>query len=84
MLFSSVEIGKVYRVRDIKTNNPCNDCPICTRLKLMEIGFDKGCEFKVNRYQDDIWVIDFLTESGNIEQTIALRNEETIQIILED
>jgi hypothetical protein len=84
MVFSSVEIGKTYQVKDIKENIPCNNCPTCTRLKLMEIGFDIGCKFKVNRFQDNIWVIDFLTDSGMVEQTIALRDEETIQIILED
>ena len=84
MFFSSVEIGKTYRVKDIKENDPCQKCTTCTKLKLMEIGFDIGCKFKVNRFQNNIWVISFLTESGGIEQTIALRDEETFQIILED
>lgn len=84
MLFSSVEVGKIYKVKDIKQNDPCYNCPTCTRLKLMEIGFDIGCKFKVNRFQDKIWIIDFITESGRVEQTIALRDEETFQIVLED
>lgn len=84
MLFSSVEIGKTYVVQDVIPNNPCLDCLSCIRLRLMELGFHKGSKLKILRHSLGIWVIQFISETNTYEQTLALRDEETLQIILED
>jgi Fe2+ transport system protein FeoA len=83
-MFSSAEIGKIYKVKDIVQNNPCLDCETCTRLRLMEVGFFPNSSFKILKHMHGIWVIQFLSESGYGEQVLALRDEETVQIILED
>lgn len=84
MMFSEVKIGKTYRVTDIIQNNPCNECNACTRLRLMEVGFFPGSIIKILKHLHGIWVMQFLTENNLSEQTFALRDEETVQIILED
>lgn len=84
MLFSSVEIGKIYTVQDVIPNDPCLDCMTCVRLRLMELGFHKGSKLKIIKHTFGIWVIQFLSDNNYSEQTIALRDEETLQIILED
>lgn len=84
MLFSSVEIGKIYTVQDVIPNDPCLDCITCVRLRLMELGFHKGSKLKIIKHTLGIWVIQFLSDNNYSEQTIALRDEETLQIILED
>lgn len=84
MLFSSVEIGKIYTVQDVIPNDPCLDCMTCVRLRLMELGFHQGSKLKIIKHTLGIWVIQFLSDNNYSEQTIALRDEETLQIILED
>lgn len=84
MLFSSVEIGKIYTVQDVIPNSPCLDCATCIRLRLMELGFHKGSKLRIIKHSHGIWVIQFLSENESFEQTVALRDEETVQIILED
>jgi Fe2+ transport system protein FeoA len=83
-MFSSVKIGKIYQVKNIVQNNPCLECTACTRLRLMEVGFFPGARFKIVKHLYGIWVMQFLTDKGFSEQTLALRDEETVQIILED
>lgn len=83
-MFSSVEIGKTYSVKDVIPNDPCLDCLSCVRLRLMELGFHKGSKLKIIKHLHGIWVVQFLSDNNTYEQSIALRDEETLQIILED
>jgi Fe2+ transport system protein FeoA len=46
------------------------------RMKLMELGFILGQEIEVTEKMNGMYIVDMISESGNIEQSIALRKEE--------
>lgn len=70
------------KVIDVPQNTPCNNCNPCMRMKLMELGFVYGQEIKVRERMNGMYVVDMLSDDGNVEQTIALRKEELDRICL--
>ena len=69
-----------YEVIDVPQNDPCENCTPCMRMKLMELGFIFGQEIDITEKMNGLYVVDMLSECGNIEQTIALRKEELDRI----
>ena len=65
-----------YEVIDVPQNDPCENCTPCMRMKLMELGFIFGQEIDITEKMNGLYVVDMLSECGNVEQTIALRKEE--------
>ena len=70
----------LYKVIDVPQNDPCEKCTPCMRMKLMEFGFIFGQEINVTEKMNGMYVVDMLSEYGNVEQTIALRKEELDRI----
>lgn len=69
-----------YEVIDVPQNDPCEHCTPCMRMKLMELGFIFGQEIDITEKMNGLYVVDMLSECGNVEQTIALRKEELNRI----
>lgn len=69
-----------YEVIDVPQNDPCNKCIPCTRMKLMELGFIEGQEIQIREKMKGMFIIDMLSDSGFIEQSIALRKDELDRI----
>lgn len=67
-------------VIDVPQNDPCENCTPCMRMKLMELGFIFGQEIDITEKMNGLYVVDMLSEYGNVEQTIALRKEELDRI----
>lgn len=63
-------------VIDIPQPEDCQSCTPCMRMKLMELGFIFGQEIEVTEKMNGMYVVDMISENGNIEQSIALRKEE--------
>jgi Fe2+ transport system protein FeoA len=69
-----------YEVIDVPQNNPCQNCTPCMRMKLMELGFILGQEIEVTEKMNGMYVVDMVSNTGFVEQTIALRKEELDRI----
>lgn len=67
-------------VVDIPQPDNCENCTPCMRMKLMELGFIFGQEIDITEKMNGLYVVDMLSECGNVEQTIALRKEELDRI----
>ena len=63
-------------VIDVPQPEVCENCTPCMRMKLMELGFIFGQEIEITERMNGMYVVDMLSDCGNIEQTIALRKEE--------
>jgi Fe2+ transport system protein FeoA len=50
----------------------------------MELGFIPGTLIELSKRQSGMWIVNLLSASGQIESTIALRDEEAERIIVED
>jgi len=72
----------IYTVIDVPVNDPCEECVMCIRLKLMELGFVGGQDIEIHKKQWGLYVVNMLSKQGNVEQTIALREEEFSRICL--
>ena len=69
-----------YEVIDVPQPEDCQHCNPCMRMKLMELGFLFGQEIEITEKMNGMYVVDMLSECGNVEQTIALRKEELDRI----
>lgn len=65
-----------YEVIDVPQPEDCKSCNPCVRMKLMELGFLFGQEIEITEKMNGMYVVDMISEFGNVEQTIALRKEE--------
>jgi Fe2+ transport system protein FeoA len=84
MKFSSADLGKTYTVEQIMEGVPCLKCTPCMRLRIMEMGLSEGERIFLRSHTNGIWLIDILSEKGNVSLTLALRDEETERICLLD
>lgn len=48
----------------------------------MEIGFVGGQDIEIQKKQFGLYIVNMLSKQGNVEQTIALREEEFNRICL--
>ena len=63
-------------VIDVPQPEVCESCTPCMRMKLMELGFLLGQEIEITERMNGMYIVDMISDCGNIEQTIALRKEE--------
>jgi Fe2+ transport system protein FeoA len=84
MILKNQNAGQIFIIKDVPQKVECKNCKICTRLKLMELGFIPGSIIELSKRQSGMWIINLLSSSGNVESTIALRDEEAERIIVED
>jgi Fe2+ transport system protein FeoA len=66
----------IYEVIDVPQKNPCGGCNPCMRMRLLELGFMNGVDIDVKEKLRGMYIVDILSETGNVEQTLALRKEE--------
>ena len=74
----------IYKVIDVPVNDQCEECVMCMRLKLMEIGFVAGQDIEIQKKQFGLYVVNMISKQGHVEQTIALREEEFNRICLKE
>jgi Fe2+ transport system protein FeoA len=84
MILKNQNAGQIFIIKDVPQKVDCKNCKVCTRLKLMELGFIPGSIIELSKRQSGMWIINLLSSSGNVESTIALRDEEAERIIVED
>ena len=71
-----------YEVVDVPQNNPCENCVPCMRLKLMDMGFIHGQEIVISDKKFGLYLVNILSDGGQIDSTIGLRQEELDRICL--
>ena len=71
-----------YEVVDVPQNNPCENCVPCMRLRLMDMGFIQGQEIEISDKKFGLYLVNILSEGGQIDSTIGLRQEELDRICL--
>lgn len=71
-----------YEVVDVPQNNPCQNCVPCMRLKLMDMGFIHGQEIEISDKKFGLYLVNILSDGGQIDSTIGLRQEELDRICL--
>ena len=71
-----------YEVVDVPQNNPCENCVPCMRLKLMEMGFIHEQEIEISDKKFGLYLVNILSDGGQIDSTIGLRQEELDRICL--
>ena len=69
-------------VVDVPQNNPCENCVPCMRLKLMDMGFIHGQEIEISDKKFGLYLVNILSDGGQIDSTIGLRQEELDRICL--
>lgn len=69
-----------YEVIDVPQKNPCENCNPCMRMRLMELGFIQGQEIDIKEKMNGMYIVDMISDEGNVEQTIALRKDELNRI----
>lgn len=79
-----IKEGKVYRIKDIPQNVPCENCEVCLRMRLMEMGLMPGEKIMFKKFHNDMWLLNVLSESGHEINKIALRSDEFERIIMEE
>ena len=67
---------------DVPQNNPCENCTPCMRLKLMDMGFIAGQEIEISDKKFGLYLVNILSDGGQIDSTIGLRQEELDRICL--
>ena len=77
-------IGKTVKIKDVPQNSPCYECTPCMRLRLMELGLLEGQKIELSKHSVGLWLVNILTDNGNVSSTLALREEELDRILIED
>lgn len=80
----TVSVDKTYQIIDLPQRDPCEKCSVCMRLRMMEMGFYPGQKIHLLKHQYGIWVVNILSETGNSESIVALRDEELERIIMKE
>lgn len=70
----------LVEVIDVPQNEPCQMCNPCVRMRLMEFGIMTGTKIDIEEKMKGMFIVNILSETGNIEQTFALRKEELERI----
>jgi len=73
---------KKYKVADVSENNPCENCTPCMRLKLMDMGFIREQEIEISEKKLGLYLVNVISDGGQIDSTVALRQEELDRICL--
>jgi Fe2+ transport system protein FeoA len=71
-----------YEVVDVPQSENCQKCVPCMRLKLMDMGFIHGQEIEISDKKFGLYLVNILSDGGQIDSTIGLRQEELDRICL--
>jgi Fe2+ transport system protein FeoA len=84
MILKNQNAGQIFLIKDIPEKFECQNCKVCMRIRLMEMGLMPGSLIELTKHQAGLWIVNILSDTGQVESTIALREEEAERIILED
>lgn len=66
----------IYEIEDLPKPENCQNCKPCLRIRLMEMGLFKGEKIEVKTKKLGLWIINLLSDSGQVVSTLALRQDE--------
>ena len=84
MKLSNQDSGTILTIEDVPQNTPCENCSFCLRVRLMEMGFLPGVKIQVQKHVGGLWLLNILNGNHDVEQTIALRENEAERLLFED
>ena len=84
MLIDDSLIGKTFKIKDVPENDPCQNCDVCLRLRIMELGMYSGEMIEISAHRLGLWIVNILSDNRSILSTITMRDEEIKRIVLED
>jgi Fe2+ transport system protein FeoA len=71
-----------YEVVDVPQSENCQNCVPCMRLKLMDMGFIHGQEIEISDKKFGLYLVNILSDGGQIDSNVGLRQEELDRICL--
>lgn len=74
----------IYLIKDVPQNIPCENCNVCLRMRLMEMGITPGEKVKFVKHSKDMWIMSILSENNHEVSKLALRSDEFERIIFEE
>lgn len=80
----SMVVERKVIIKDILQKSPCENCNICVRLRLLEMGLVPGQKIRIKKFRDDLWTITLLDENEMSISTLGLRKEEAERMLLEE
>jgi len=84
MLINDHHIGKTLRISDVPQKLDCENCRVCVRLRLMELGLFEGEYIQIDSHSHGLWRLQILNGKGVSISGVALRDEEMERVFVED
>jgi Fe2+ transport system protein FeoA len=84
MLINDNHIGKTLRISDVPQKLDCENCDVCVRLRLMELGLFEGEYIQIESHSHGLWRLQILNGKGISISSVALRDEEMERVFVED
>jgi len=84
MLITDQHIGKTLRISDVPQKLNCENCNVCVRLRIMELGLFEGEYIQIDSHSHGLWRLQILNGRGVSISGIALRDEEMERVFVED
>ena len=84
MLITDQHIGKTLRISDVPQKLDCENCRVCVRLRLMELGLFEGEYIQIDSHSHGLWRLQILNSKGVSISGVALRDEEMERVFVED
>jgi Fe2+ transport system protein FeoA len=84
MLITDQHIGKTLRISDVPQKLNCENCKVCVRLRLMELGLFEGEYIQIDSHSHGLWRLQILNGKGVSISGVALRDEEMERVFVED
>jgi len=84
MLITEQHIGKTLRISDVPQKLDCENCKVCVRLRLMELGLFEGEYIQIDSHSHGLWRLQILNGKGVSISGVALRDEEMERVFVED
>lgn len=84
MLITDQHIGKTLRISDVPRKLDCDNCKVCVRLRIMELGLFEGEYIQIDSHSHGLWRLQILNGRGVSISVVALRDEEMERVFVED
>jgi Fe2+ transport system protein FeoA len=84
MLITDQHIGKTLRISDVPQKLNCDNCKVCVRLRILELGLFEGEYIQIDSHSHGLWRLQILNGKGVSISGVALRDEEMERVFVED
>jgi Fe2+ transport system protein FeoA len=84
MLITDQHIGKTLRISDVPQKLNCDNCKVCVRLRILELGLFEGEYIQIDSHSHGLWRLQILNGRGVSISGVALRDEEMERVFVED